>query len=26
MPDLFVQEADAYVRGTVAPLAGLADE
>jgi citronellol/citronellal dehydrogenase len=26
MPDLFVQEADSYVRGTVAPLAGLADE
>ncbi|NRA25458.1 MAG: SDR family oxidoreductase, partial [Oleispira sp.] len=26
MPDLFVQEADAYVRGTVAPLAGLIEE
>jgi citronellol/citronellal dehydrogenase len=26
MPDLFVQEAGAYVRGTVAPLAGLANE
>jgi hypothetical protein len=26
MPDLFVQETGAYVRGTVAPLAGLADE
>jgi len=26
MPDLFVQDADAYVRGAVAPLAGLVDE
>lgn len=26
MPDLFVQEADAYVYGTVAPLAGLIEE
>ena len=26
MPDLFVQDADAYVRGTVPPLAGLSDE
>jgi citronellol/citronellal dehydrogenase len=26
MPDLFVQEADAYVRGTVPPLAGLTEE
>jgi citronellol/citronellal dehydrogenase len=26
MPDLFVQESGAYVRGTVAPLAGLANE
>jgi citronellol/citronellal dehydrogenase len=26
MPDLFVQEADTYVRGTVAPLAGLVEE
>ena len=26
MPDLFVQEASAYVRGTVSPLAGLAEE
>jgi citronellol/citronellal dehydrogenase len=26
MPDLFVQEADVYVRGTVAPLAGLIEE
>lgn len=26
MPDLFVQEADAYVRGAVAPFAGLTEE